>query len=64
MDDAPPPFADGYDRVGPLHPYMAFAGVLLLDLVLALILLSIVAMVGDTIEDVLFPGGIDWIREL
>lgn len=59
-----PPLRDGYDRVGPFHPYLAWAGVLLLDLALLFLILTLIAMIGDSIEDALWPGGTDWIRSL
>lgn len=59
-----PPFADGYDRVGPFHPYVAWAGVLLLDLALLIVLLGGLAALGDSIEDAIWPGGFDAIEAL
>ncbi|MCD2324536.1 hypothetical protein LQ953_10975 [Sphingomonas sp. IC-56] len=64
MRRARPPLRDGFDRVGPFHPYVAFAGVLLLDLVIVLVVLGVVSAIGDSIEDAIWPGGFDMIRGL
>lgn len=64
MLDSRPPLPDGYDRVGPLHPYVAWAAVLVVDLICLCLILAVVAMIGDSIEDALWPGGFDWIRAL
>jgi len=58
------PLPDGYDRVGPFHPYLAWAGVGLVDIALLMLILAVLAMIGDSIEDALFPGGIDLIPRL
>lgn len=64
MRGARPPLRDGYDRIGPVHPYLAFAGVLLLDMVILLVVLGALSALGDSIEDALWPGGFDMIRGL
>ena len=47
-----PPLRSGLDTVGPFHPYLAFAGVILLDLLgLAVIVLLLV-------------GAVDWLENL
>lgn len=56
-----PPFRDGLDAIGPFHPYLAFAAVLLLDLAAVLLLLAALTLVGDRIEDLLLPGGTEWV---
>jgi len=64
MRNARPPLPDGYDRIGPFHPYLVWAAVLLVDLAGLVLILALVAMIGDSIEDALWPGGFDWIRAL
>lgn len=55
------PLKSGFDRVGPFHPYVAFAAVVLVDLLgLALIVVALLSL-GDHIEDRLSPGGPEWI---
>ncbi|WP_033919649.1 hypothetical protein [Sphingomonas sp. 37zxx] len=49
------------DMVGPVHPYVAFAAVILFDvLLLAAITLALV-VTGDKVEDVIAPGGPEWV---
>lgn len=62
--DGRPPLPDGYDRIGPFHPHVVWAGVLLLDLALLLLILGAIAAIGDSIEDAIWPGGFDAIRAL
>ena len=64
MHDARPPLGDGFDRIGPVHPYVAFAGVLLLNLMIVLAVLGALSAAGDSIEDAIWPGGFDMIRGL
>ena len=63
MKRVPPraPMKNGFDRVGPVHPYVAFGAVLLLDLIGAALILLAVAWLGDRIEDAIWPGGADWV---
>ena len=50
--DAPPPRKGDFDRIGPFHPYLVYAAVVLLDLAgLALIVLLLI-------------GAVDWIENL
>lgn len=57
-----PPLRSGFDRVGPFHPFVAFAAVLLVDLAgLALILFAL-AWTADRIEETFWPGGTDWVQ--
>ena len=58
------PLPDGYDRVGPFHPYIAWAAVIAVDLLIVLFALAVLAMIGDSIEDAIWPGGFDWIPRL
>lgn len=62
MLDARDPLPDGYDRVGPFHPYVAWAAVVLVDLIGLMLILAAIAMIGDSIEDAIWPGGFDAIR--
>jgi len=56
-----PPCRDGMDRVGPFHPYFAFAAVLIVDLIGLVLLLAALVWVGDRIEDLFWPGGREWV---
>lgn len=60
MADREPQF-DGFDRIGPFHPYLVMASVLVLDLLLILLVLSALTYAGDRIEDVIWPGGREWV---
>ena len=57
-----PPLRDGLDRVGPFHPYVAFAAVLLVDLFIVMLFLGMLAYLGDKVEDAIWPGGDDWVE--
>ena len=52
---------DGFDRIGPFHPALVWVAVLLLDLLVVLAALSLLTVTIDGIEDILFPGGPEWI---
>ncbi|MFV0623721.1 hypothetical protein ACBY01_06895 [Sphingomonas sp. ac-8] len=52
---------DGFDRIGPFHPYVVWAAVLLVDLIAILAVLAVLTMAGDRIEDRLWPGGTEWV---
>ena len=55
------PLKGGLDRVGPFHPYLVYAAVVIVDLIgLALIILALV-WVSDEVEDLLWPGGSEWV---
>ena len=56
-----PPLRSGLDTVGPFHPYLAFAGVILIDLIGLLIILAVLTWIGDRIEDLIWPGGTEWV---
>ena len=56
-----PPLPDGFDRIGPFHPYIVASVVVLLDLLLILLVLTAFTFVGDKIEDVIWPGGREWV---
>jgi hypothetical protein len=48
---------DGYDRVGPFHPFVAWGAVALFDLSLVAAV-TLTLLVGvDWTEDLIFPGG-------
>jgi len=55
------PLSDGFDPIGPFHPYLVMASVLVLDLLLILLVLSALTYAGDKIEDVIWPGGREWV---
>ncbi len=59
---APRTFGDGFDSVGPFHPFLAWAGVALVDLAAVVLALSAVALACDKIEDALWPGGPEWVQ--
>jgi hypothetical protein len=61
VDDRPP-LSDGFDPIGPFHPYIVFGAVVLLDLFLLLLLLAAFTFVGDKVEDVIWPGGREWVE--
>ena len=46
-----PPLKSGLDRVGPFHPYLVYAAVLLLDLLGLVLILAILVWIGDFAED-------------
>ncbi len=55
------PLKGGLDPVGPFHPYLAYAAVLLLDLVGLLLIFAALVWIGDTAEDLFWPGGHEWV---
>ena len=56
-----PTLKGGLDPVGPFHPYLAYAAVLLLDLAAVILGIFILLWLGDLIEDLIWPGGTEWI---
>jgi hypothetical protein len=52
---------DGFDRIGPFHPAFVWGAVIVLDLIIVLALLLAVTKIGDKVEDVVFPGGPEWV---
>jgi hypothetical protein len=60
--DERPPLSDGFDTVGRFHPYVVAGAVLLLDILLILLVLATLTFVGDKIEDVIWPGGKEWVE--
>lgn len=64
MKRQPPraPMKNGFDRIGPFHPYVAFGAVILLDLIAAVLILLAIAWVADRIEEAIWPGGTDWVQ--
>ena len=56
-----PPLKSGFDRIGPFHPYLVYAAVLALDLLGVLLILAVLVWIGDTAEDLLWPGGTEWV---
>ncbi len=55
------PLKSGLDRVGPFHPYLAYAAVLLLDLAGVFLIFAALDWIGDTAEDLFWPGGQEWV---
>ncbi|UUL81401.1 hypothetical protein [Sphingomonas qomolangmaensis] len=49
------------DMVGPFHPYLVFAGIILFDVLLIGALAMAVVVTGDKVEDVVAPGGPEWV---
>lgn len=56
------PLPDGFDRIGPFHPYVVLIGVAILDLIIIASAIAVLAMLGDAVEDAIWPGGFDVIR--
>ena len=56
-----PPMKGGLDPIGPFHPYLVYAAVLLLDLAGLILAILILVWLGDVIEDLIWPGGNEWI---
>ncbi len=52
---------DGFDRIGPFHPAFVWGAVIVLDLIVVLAILLAVTKIGDKVEDVVFPGGPEWV---
>ncbi|MFD1035541.1 hypothetical protein ACFQ15_12825 [Sphingomonas hankookensis] len=52
---------DGFDRIGPFHPAFVWGAVIVLDLIIVLAVLLAVTKIGDKVEDVVFPGGPEWV---
>jgi hypothetical protein len=48
---------DGFDRVGPFHPFIAWAAVALFDLCLVVAVATTLLAGVDWTEDVIWPGG-------
>jgi hypothetical protein len=57
----PAPRRSGLDPVGPFHPYLVYAAILLLDLAGAALILLALVWIGDTAEDLIWPGGTEWV---
>jgi len=56
-----PPLKGGLDPIGPFHPSLVYAAVLLLDLIGLLLIILILLWIGDLVEDLIWPGGYEWI---
>lgn len=56
-----PPLSDGFDAIGPVHPYVVAGAMLMLDILIVLLVLAAFTFVGDKIEDVIWPGGREWV---
>jgi hypothetical protein len=46
---------DGYDLIGPFHPYLVWAAVMLVNLVGIALILTMVLASADWIEDMFWP---------
>ena len=57
-----PPLGSGLDTVGPLHPFIVYAGIVLLDLAGAALILTGLVWISDEVEDLLWPGGSEWVE--
>jgi len=55
------PLRSGLDTVGPFHPYLVYAAVLLVDLIGVFLILAVLVWIGDTAEDLFWPGGAEWV---
>lgn len=55
------PLKSGLDPVGPFHPYLVYAALVLLDLAGAFLILLALVWIGDTAEDLFWPGGTEWV---
>ena len=47
---------DGYDKVGPVHPFVAWAGVMLVNLLGVTLGLTLILASADWIEDLFWPA--------
>ena len=54
-------YRDGLDPIGPFHPYVVYAFVLLLDLIGAALIVMALVWASDQAEDLLWPGGEEWV---
>lgn len=61
MAEDRPPLPDGFDPIGLFHPYVVIAAILVLDLLALLLILGALTFIGDKIEDVIWPGGREWV---
>lgn len=52
---------DGYDRIGPFHPKLVWAAILLVEIIVIAALLTGFVWVGDKVEDQIAPGGTEWV---
>lgn len=53
--------ASGYDPIGPFHPFLVWAAVLLLDIAAAAAIVAGLTWAVDKAEDRMAPGGEEWI---
>lgn len=56
-----PPLKGDLDPIGPFHPYVVYAGIILLNLAGALLLLTALVWISDRVEDLIWPGGREWV---
>ena len=56
------PPTDGLDPIGPFHPYLVYAAILVLDVIGLLLLLAALVWVSDRVEDLFWPGGREWVE--
>lgn len=48
---------EGYDRIGPFHPWLVWAAVVVFDLALLALIVTFVLAGADWTEDLIWPGG-------
>ena len=56
------PLRDGFDPIGPFHPYLVYAAIVALDLLGLVLLLAALLWTSDRIEDLFWPGGEEWVE--
>jgi hypothetical protein len=61
MSPSPDQPRKGLDPIGPFHPYIVYAGILLIDLLGALLILAGLVWIADQVEDRIWPGGEEWV---
>ena len=57
-----PPLKSGLDPIGPFHPYLVYGFILLVDLIGAALILAALVWVSDQVEDLIWPGGREWVE--
>ena len=55
------PLKSGLDRVGPFHPYLVYAAIVVVDLIGVALLVLALVWVSDQVEDLIWPGGREWV---
>ena len=52
---------NGLDPIGPFHPYLVYAFILLVDLIGAFLIVAGAVWAADQVEDLFWPGGEEWV---